>query len=159
MDWLDNFSTREKNLWSELLVDLVAGAYYYPKMIAMILGGADRLTGAAMASLVTGTVMVAIFAGIVVSVFLHTQKKPEIEDERDRLFRARGNTVGYAVLALCVVLIMGQVIIFEMMPNFARTEAPFDMSGLVIAHLLLVSLFLSSVSKSVVQLYYYRRGY
>ena len=158
MELLDNFSTREKNLWSELLVDLVAGAYYYPKMIAMILAAAP-LTGAAMANLITNTVLVAIFAGVIVSVFLHTQKKPEREDERDLLFRARGNTVGYLVLALCVALVMGQVVVFEMMPSFTRSVAPFELSGLVIAHLLLVSLFLSSVAKSVVQLFFYRRGY
>ena len=159
MEFLRNFSTREKNLWSELLVDLVAAAYYYPKMFSLMQAGDEGLTGAAMTSLIIGTVMVAIFAGVIVSVFLHAQKTPEVADERDLLFRSRGNTVAYFSLVLCIIVIMACVVITEMMPTFARTEGFYAVTPLVIANLLLVSLFISSVAKVLVQLYSYRRGY
>lgn len=159
MEFLRHFSTREKNLWSEFLVDLAAGLYYYPKMIALIARGDDALTGAAMVGLITSTVMVAIFAGVIVSVFLHLEAKPEPLDERDHLFRARGNQVAYLVLVGCIVLIMGHVVISELMPRMAGNPLPFELTGVVIAHLLLVSLFLSSVAKTLVMLFFYRRGY
>ena len=159
MELLNNFSTREKNLWSELLVDIVAALYYYPKMLRLMQAGEDGLTGAAMTSLITGTVMVAIFTGIIVSVFLHTHKTPEQVDERDLQFKARGNTIAYFVLLACIVLVMGLVVIQEMMPTFARTMPLFELTPIILANLLLVSLFISSVAKSGILLYSYRRGY
>lgn len=158
MDLLQNFSTREKNLWSELLVDIVVGLFYFPKMINMMFSGAD-LTGKGMAGLITETVILAIVTGVIISIFLHTQKKPEQVDERDHLFDARGSRIAFAVLALCIALIMGNIIVYEMLPEVAKDRAVLNLSSVVIAHLLLLSLFLSSVIKTIVQLYFYRRGY
>lgn len=158
MDLLKNFSTREKNLWSELMVDIVVGLFYFPKMIAMMISGAD-LTGRGMAGLITETVILAIVAGIIISIFLHTQKKPEEVDERDHLFDARGSRIAFSVLALCIALIMGNIIVYEMLPEAVKDRAVLNLSSVVIAHLLLLSLFLSSVIKTIVQLFFYRRGY
>ena len=159
MDLLKNFSTREKNLWSELLVDMVAGLYYYPKMFRMIHAGGEAVSGAAMTNLIIETIIVAIFTGIIVASFLHTQKSPEQTDERDQIFKARGNTVGYFALIACVVFIISYVVVYELMPAWAGTDEFFQNSSVVLANLLLVSLFISSVAKTVVQLLSYRRGY
>ena len=159
MELLDNFSTREKNLWSELLVDIVVGLYYFPKMLLMLLAGDDALAGKAMAGLVISTVMVAIVAAIIVSVFLHAQKKPEQVDERDHLFASRGAKVAYTVLAACTVLLMGNIVVHTLLPEVAQNRFPVNLSPVGIAHLMLLSLYLSSFIKTVVQLYFYRRGY
>ena len=159
MELLNNFSTREKNLWSELLVDIAVGLYYFPKMFFMLRAGDEVLTGGAMASLVISTIMVAIFAGIIVSVFLHAEEKPETVDERDHLFLARGSRVAYIILMVCVLAIMGNIVILEMLPEFVQERNWFDPTPVAIAHLLLVSLVLSSVGKTVMQLVSYRRGY
>jgi len=158
MELFNNFSTREKNLWSELLVDIVIGLYYFPKMFVMMASNTE-LSGGAMAELITGTVILAIFMGIIISVFLHTQKKPEQVDERDHLFDARGSRIAYTVLGLCVALVIGHIIVNEMLPEVARDRALLNLSPVAIAHLLLLSLYLSSVIKTVMQLFFYRRGY
>ena len=159
MEFLNNFSTREKNLWSELLVDVVVALYYFPKMFFMLRAGDAALTGSAMAGLVTSTIIVAIIAGAIVSVFLHMEAKPETVDERDHLFLARGNKVAYIILVACVVAIMGNIVVLEMLPAFARERNWFDPTPVAIAHLLLVSLVLSSGGKTIIQLLCYRRGY
>jgi uncharacterized protein (DUF983 family) len=103
--------------------------------------------------------MLAIFIGIVVSVFLHTQKKPEQVDERDYQFDYRGSKLAYSVLAICVSLVIGFILVYELQSDLGAPWAIVDLTPMVIAHLILVSLFLSSVIKTVVQLFYYRRGY
>lgn len=159
MDILNNFSTREKNLWSEFLVDVVVALYYFPKLFSILRAGEEALTGRVMAELVTGTVILAIFVGIIVSVFLHTEKKPEQVDERDYLFDARGSKIAFTVLAISIALIMGNIVVFEMMPEVALQRMLFAMSPVAIANLLLVALMLSSMVKVAMQLFYYRRGY
>ena len=159
MELFNNFSTREKNLWSELLVDVVVGFYYYPKIIIMIIAGGEALTRGAMAELVTKTIMLAILMGIIVSAFLHAQKKPEQVDERDQVFKARGNSIGYRVLVFCVVLLMVQILVTEFMPDIADGRFASDLSGVAVANLLLMSLFFSSLAKTLIQLFSYRRGH
>ncbi|NNE37246.1 MAG: hypothetical protein HKN08_02990 [Gammaproteobacteria bacterium] len=158
MELLKNFSTREKNLWSELLVDIVVALYYFPKMLLMLLVGQEALTGAAMAGLVTSTVIVAIVTASIIALFLHAEKTPEHVDERDHLFEYRGSRTAYLVLVICVVALMGTIIVQELMPDFTRDRFV-ELSPVAIAHLLLLALVVSSTVKSVTQLFFYRRGY
>lgn len=158
---LSKMSVREKNLWAELLVDVVVGLYYLPKMFVLLQGGERALTGGAMAGLVTSTVLVGIMAGVAAAVLLgllSQDKDAEPLDERDHSFLARGNLVAYVTLVAGVVLIISQVVIFELMPELWQ-ERGIPLSPVAIANLLLVALVLSSVVKVAAQLFSYRRGY
>jgi hypothetical protein len=151
---LGDFSVREKNLWFELIVDVVVALYYYPKVFKLMLAGS--LTGTAMTNLIVSTVVLAIIASAVLAALLHQQQKPEPLDERDFYIDARATLWFARVLVFGVVSVMGWIVLQEFNPWPDR--ALFVMSPLVIAHFLLFSLMLASMTKSILKLLMYRLG-
>jgi Na+-driven multidrug efflux pump len=158
MNVLSDMSTTEKNLWAELLVNLVVALYYFPKVFVLIRAGDEALVSPAMAGLVVKTVIVAIVVGIVVGVFLRVWREPGKEDERDYQFAARGVLIANRALVIFVLLIMGQLVFEALFPGIAKLRG-IKTNPMIIAHLLMLSLMLSSTIKAVAQLFLYRRGY
>jgi hypothetical protein len=156
---LGDFSIREKNLWIEFLVDIGVALYYWPKAFALMRAGDALVRGVGMVDLIINTVMLAIFIGVVLSVFVHTQQKPEPMDERDYLIAARSSVWSGRVLVACIVLIMGYAVIQELGGAVIAGRALLTLTPLLIAHLLLVALMLSSMTASLLKLYFYRLGY
>jgi hypothetical protein len=156
MNALREMSPTEKNLWTELLVDIVAGFYYFPKILLLI--GSGAASGPAMAALVVKTIIVAIVAGIAIAILLHiVGQEPEKSDERDAQFSARGTLIANRALTIFICLIMGQLVIEGLLPGLAG-KWDIMTNPLIISHLLLLSLLLSSFIKTVTQLFLYRRG-
>jgi len=155
MNLLSDMSTTEKNLWAELIVDVVVALYYFPKMLSLIRAG-DTALIPVMAGVVVISIILAIIVAIAVAILLRAWREPKREDERDRQFSARGTLIAYRALAVFVALIMGQLVFEGLFPGlrggFAILTKP-----LLIAHLLLLSLLLSSAAKSATQLFLYRR--
>jgi Na+/alanine symporter len=158
MKLLSEMATRERNLWAELLVDLVVALYYLPKMFTLISSDQAYLTNPAMAGLIVKTIILAIIAGILAGILLRPGKNPQKEDERDYQFSARGCLIANRVLIICVIVIMGHLAFAGLFPRLAAARG-LDIPPMMVAHLLLISLILSSSIKSVAQLVYYRRGY
>lgn len=124
----------------------------------MLLADDDAMNGIAMFDLVTNTVILAILVGIMVSFLLRIDKKTEQMDERDHTSNARGDRIAYLLLVIFVCLLIGQIVVNERMPDALQNRL-FELSPIVIGHLLLIALVLSSTLKVIVQLFYYRRGY
>lgn len=156
---LDSYSTREKNLWFELLVDLGVGLYYWPNAVRLMLAGDDALRGAPMAGLLLKTVMAAVFFVVALSVFLHKQETPEPMDERDHMIKARSSLIAERVLIGCLIALIGLVVVQELPGPYTSHFIFLTLSPLVMAHLLLVSLMAWSFTSVLARLYYYRRGY
>ena len=156
---LDSYSTREKNLWFELLVDLGVGLYYWPSAVRLMMAGDDALRGGPMAALLLKTMMAAIFFGIALSVFLHKQEKPEPLDERDQMIKARSSLIAERMLIGCLIAVIGLVVIQELPGPYTSHLVFLTLTPLVMAHLLLVSLMVWSFTSVIARLYYYRRGY
>ena len=161
MSVFNYLSSREKNLWIELIVDVAVMLYYWPKAFFLLQKG-DAATGIEMAGLITSTIGYAIFLAIMVAiifeVLLRKNKQPDIKDERDALFELRSYRFGFYSLIVFVVLIMGQAVIGELFPMMAE-RAPFDFTPIFIAHCIFLSINLSSLIQCGSQLFYYRRGY
>lgn len=156
---LGDFSVREKNLWFELLLDLAVALYYWPKAFLLMRAGDAALAGKAMVSLIVSTVFAAIMFSIVLSVLLHAQQKPEPMDERDLAIAARGKVWAGRVLVFGILAIIAQIVLQEMAVPFVSVRNPFQLTPLIIAHLLLVALMLASFTSSLTRLFCYRRGY
>jgi hypothetical protein len=156
---LDTYSTREKNLWVELLTDIAVALYYWPQALRLMLAGDDALRGGGMVSLIISTVLWAIFVGAALAVFLHTQKKPEPMDERDYMIAARSSLLRGRVQTSCIVALIALVVIQEIPGDYTSHLEFFTLSPLVMAHLLLVTLMSGSFADTIARLYYYRRGY
>jgi hypothetical protein len=155
----DSYSTREKNLWFELLVDLAVGLYYWPNAMRLMLAGDEALRGGPMAALLLNTMVAAVFFGIALTVFLHRQEKPEPMDERDHMIMARSGLIAGRALIGSVIAVIGLVVIQELPGPYTSHLTFLALTPLVIAHLLLVALMVWSFTSVIARLYYYRRGY
>jgi hypothetical protein len=156
---LGDFSIREKNLWFEVIVDVAVAGYYWPRVYRLMLAGDDALLGRDMAELITKTILWAITVAIVLGIFLHNQQKPEPMDERYRQIAMRGTQWSKHVLAACVLILMAYVAGMELMPDSMTERNIFTLTPLLMAHLLLVALMLTSFTDKLVKLFSYRRGY
>jgi len=149
----ETMSLRERKLWCELLIDVVIAVYYFSHALPL-LAEPDPQFGA-ITALIGKCIGLAIVLAIIVFSLAHVDAPEQPSDERDQLFDARGNAIAYFTLLGCVSLMMVQVSVAELAPD----RAPFQMTPMVVVHLLLLSVILSSTVKAVVQLISYRRGY
>jgi len=137
-----NASFEERSVWIQLVsMLLVLGGYFYVAW-QMMSQGVTALPAYAAVFTVSVILMVLVLVAGHVAVAIAT--RPHDSDERDRLigWRAESNS-GWLLATGVLAGITGMVL---SLPN------------VWIAHLLLLSLFLSEVLKLVLQLVYYRRG-
>ena len=161
MSVFNYLTSREKNLWIELIVDVAVMLYYWPKAFVLLQKNSSPI-GIEMASLIISTIAYAIFLAIVVAivfeVLVRNNKQVDVRDERDALFELRSYRFGFYSLIVFTVLIMGQVVIGELFPMLVE-RAPFEFTPIFIAHCIFLSINLSSLIQCSSQLFYYRRGY
>lgn len=155
------FSTSERNLWAELLIDCLVLVYFVPKAWR-VFQYADVHTGfGPMGKLVGSTIIFAIVAGIAVTIIftiLFKDQGHEALDERELSFKLRSYRFAYYVLIVCIFLLLGQIALESFFPGydtgFSMTENP----TLMVTYLF-ISLSLASIFQCSSQLFYYRRGY
>jgi len=137
-------SFEEKSVWIQLIATVLALAAYSVIAGRMLAAGVTALPAyAALFMVATGLMVVLLVAGLVVAA-LAGRGRPEGRDERDRLigWRAESNS-GWLLATGVFAAITGMI---------------FSIDNVWIAHLLLLSLFLSEVLGFVMRLVYYRRG-
>jgi hypothetical protein len=159
---LDDYSIREKDLWFELIVDITVALFYWPQAFRLMAAGDGAMRGDAMVGLITSTVVIAIVVSTLLSIFLHTQQKPEPMDERDYMIAARSSLLASRVLVVCLFALIGHLVMSEFssdtIPGIQWMGYLPDISPLVIAHLLLVAIMARSFTGTVARLYFYRKG-
>jgi len=149
----ETMSLRERKLCCELLVDVVVAVYYFANALPLLAAPEPQLT--TMAGLVVKCVLLSIVLSIIVFSIAHVGAPEQPADERDRLFDARGNGIAYVTLLVCLCVVMFQVSASQLFP----ARAPFPTTPMIVVHLLLLCILLSSAVKALVQLISYRRGY
>jgi uncharacterized membrane protein HdeD (DUF308 family) len=137
-----NASFEEKSVWIQLVgMVLVLGAYF---VVAgrMLAAGVTALPAyAALFAVAVVLMVILLVTGHVVAAIA---SRPEGRDERDRLIGWRAEHNSSWLLATGVLS--------------AVTAMVFSVDPVWVAHLLLLSLFLSEVLGFVLRLVYYRRG-
>ncbi|MBT8147571.1 MAG: hypothetical protein KJN90_12010 [Gammaproteobacteria bacterium] len=158
MNLLDSMSIREKDLWGELLIDVLVALYYFPKVFALMAQGDTMLRGGEMADLVISTIVLAIVVSIVVFGAIHRKGEAEDRDERDLQFEAQGNLLAFRVLYGFLVLILGQIVMWEYFSPSDLDALLTEAGPLVVGHMILLAMILTSMVKAAVQLFQYRRS-
>ena len=145
LTWEYAMPFREKVLWIGLSATLVIWIPYFWML------GKDLAAGAPEPNTIFWRMISAIIVSIVFSVALiavaatTNPKGASLQpDERESLFEHRANTVGYYVLALCVVMV--------------AIGSFWGWSALVIANAILASLLIADVIRGTVELIALRRG-
>lgn len=135
-------SFEEKSVWIQLIGTVLGLGAYFVVAGRMLAAGVTALPAYVPLFVVSVVLMVIVLiAGVVVAAIA---SRPEGRDERDRLIGWRAENNSSWLLAVGVLA--------------AVTGMIFSIENVWIAHLLLLSLFLSQVLCFVLQLVYYRRG-
>lgn len=137
-----NASFEEKSVWIQLIGMVGVLGTYFVLAAQMYAAGVFDLRAYAALFIVAVVVMVVVL--VVGHIVAAITRRADPSDERDRLigWRAEANAswiVGVGVLTG----ITGMVLAYE---------------NVLVAHVLLLSMFLSEVVKYALQLVYYRRG-
>lgn len=136
-------SFTEKSVWIQLVSMLLVLGGYFLVASRMLAAGVTALPAYAAVFMVSVVAMVIVL--IVGHVAVALVGRPDDEDERDRLISWRAEArSGWLLGAGVLAGIAAMVLAFP---------------DVWVAHLLLLSLFLSEVLKLVLQLVDYRRGF
>lgn len=152
-------SFREKSIWISLVSTLTIFGYYFYNILGLS-GMSEELAKATALELLVKTIILTVIVEVIFQSMLAATNHKAAEmggDERDKLFEFRGNSWGYWVLAVGVIVVIGHVLaqesVLDTKPIFERLEIP-----LLTAHLLMFTFILSEVARFSGQLFYYRRG-
>ncbi|MDA0347501.1 MAG: hypothetical protein O3C43_07700 [Verrucomicrobia bacterium] len=162
---LKTLSFKEKVLWVNLIITVALFGYYFIKVMT------DDMDGQQATWLYMKVVFWAIVIEIVLISVLSGFAKKQEGDERDKLYETRGYRYGYFVLFTGLIAALWQVVISslgktifehpeigekgaELVIKFSEYASPF-----LIIHIMLFTLVLAEITKSAVQLFYYRRGF
>jgi len=135
-------SFEERSVWIQLVGMVLGLGAYFVVAGLMLRGGVTTL--AAYVPLFIAAVVLMVIVLVAGHIAAAVIGKPEDKDERDRLigWRAESNS-GWVLAAGVFCAITGMI---------------FSIENVWIAHLLLVSMFLSEMLGYILRLVYYRRG-
>lgn len=137
-----SLSFEEKSVWIQLVSVAIALGAYFAVAATMHANGVDILIPY-MPLLVLAVVVIVVInvAGHIVAAITG---RPEKRDERDRLITWRAESNSGWILAVGA---MGAI-----------TAMLFGLGDVLVAHILLASLFIAEIVGFTLQLVYYRRG-
>ena len=137
-----NASFEEKSVWIQLVSMVVVIGSYFVVVALMVSKGITNLIAFVPLFIVAVALLVIVL--IVGHIVVAAASRPESRDERDRLIEWRAESNSSWILRVGVLA--------------AITGLVVSIDNIWIAHLLLVSMFLSEVARFIFQLVYYRRG-
>ena len=151
MQFLNNYSNRELNIWAELILNIIVSLFFVSKIFPLIIN--DQFYSEALVQIILTTIIIAIIYSIIVFGTINTLTKREGKDERDYIYELKSYKISNNIFQISNYLVIG-VIIFNALyqGNFGELTPP------KIAMILLIIAVLSSTGKSLTQLFNYRKN-
>ena len=151
MQFLNNYSNRELNIWAELILNIIVSLFFVSKIFPLIFNG--QFYSEALVQIILTTIIIAIIYSIIVFGTINTLTKREEKDERDYIYELKSYKISNNIFQISNYLVIG-VIIFNALyqGNFGELTPP------KIAMILLIIAVLSSTGKSLTQLFNYRKN-
>ena len=151
MQFLNNYSNRELNIWAELILDILVSFYFFPKIFPLIIDG--QLYSEALVDIIATSIIIAIIYSIFVFGAINTLTKREEKDERDYIYELKSYRISYylshgGILGIICLIVFNPI-------NQVRLN---EFTAPMIAMLLLIITLLSSAGKSLTQLFNYRKN-
>ena len=151
MQFLNNYSNRELNIWAELILDIIVSIYFFPKIFPLIIDG--QLYSEALVDIIATSIIIAIIYSIFVFGAINTLTKREEKDERDYIYELKSYRISNIISQVSIYLLIS-LIVFNPINQVRLNEFTSPM----IAMLLLIITLLSSTGKSLTQLFNYRKN-
>jgi hypothetical protein len=137
-----NLSYREKSIAGSLITTVLVYGYYFAAVFT-------NNRPADFNRLAVGRLIAAVFVIVVIEVVYHIvialSSRVEPKDERDILIEGKAYRNAYFLLAADLFMLMGTVVLIGLTPFLT-------------VNLMLFSVVISEIVKSLTQLFYYRRG-
>ena len=151
MQFLNNYSNRELNIWAELILDILVSLYFFPKIFPLIIDG--QLYSEALVDIIATSIIIAIIYSIFVFGAINTLTKREEKDERDYIYELKSYRISNIISQVSIYLLIS-LIVFNPINQVRLNEFTAPM----IAMILLIITLLSSTGKSLTQLFNYRKN-
>ena len=151
MQFLNNYSNRELNIWAELILDVLVSFYFFPKIFPLIIDG--QLYSDALVGIIATSIIISIFYSVFVFGAINTLTKREEKDERDYIYELKSYRISNIISQVSIYLLIS-LIVFNPINQVRLT----DFTAPMIAMLLLIITLLSSTGKSLTQLFNYRKN-
>ena len=151
MQFLNNYSNRELNIWAELALDILVSLYFIYRVFPLIIN--DQFNNETLVPIIITTIIISIIYSIIVFGVINIFTKEEEKDERDYFFELNSYRISYYIsqggIFGIICLILFNVLYQE---NIGLLTPP------KIAMIFLIISVLSSTGKSLTQLFYYRKS-
>jgi len=151
MQFLNDYSNRELNIWAELVLDIIVSLYFISRVYPLLIN--DQFNSEALLPIIFTNIIISIIYSIIVFGTINTLTKREEKDERDYIYELKSYKISNNIFQISNYLVIG-VIIFNALyqGNFGELTPP------KIAMILLIIAVLSSTGKSLTQLFNYRKN-
>ena len=151
MQFLNNYSNRELNIWAELTLDILVYLYFIYRVYPLLIN--DQFNNEALLPIIFTTIIIAIIYSIIVFGVINIFTKEEEKDERDYFYELNSYRISYYIsqggIFGIICLILFNVLYQE---NIGLLTPP------KIAMIFLIISVLSSTGKSLTQLFNYRKS-
>ena len=151
MQFLNDYSNRELNIWAELALDILVSLYFISRVYPLLIN--DQFNSEALLPIIFTNIIISIIYSIIVFGAIDIFTKKEEKDERDYFYELKSYRISYY---LSQGGILG--IIFLIAYNAVYQENIGLLTPPKIAMIFLIIAVLSSTGKSLTQLYNYRKS-
>ena len=151
MQFLNDYSNRELNIWAELVLDIIVSLYFISRVYPLLIN--DQFNSEALLPIIFTTIIIAIIYSIIIFGSINIFTKKEEKDERDYFYELNSYRISYYIsqggIFGIICLILFNVLYQE---NIGLLTPP------KIAMIFLIIAVLSSTGKSLIQLFNYRKS-
>ena len=151
MQFLNNYSNRELNIWAELALDILVSLYFIYRVFPLLING--QFNNETLVPIIITTIIISIIYSIIVFGAINIFTKKEEKDERDYFYELNSYRISYYIsqggIIGIICLILFNVLYQE---NIGLLTPP------KIAMIFLIISVLSSTGKSLTQLFNYRKS-
>jgi len=151
MQFLNDYSNRELNIWAELVLDIIVSLYFISRVYPLLIN--DQFNSEALLPIIFTNIIISIIYSIIVFGAIDIFTKKEEKDERDYFYELKSYRISYY---LSQGGILG--IIFLIAYNAVYQENIGLLTPPKIAMIFLIIAVLSSTGKSLTQLFNYRKN-
>ncbi len=151
MQFLNDYSNRELNIWAELVLDIIVSLYFISRVYPLLIN--DQFNSEALLPIIFTNIIISIIYSIIVFGAIEIFTKKEEKDERDYFYELKSYRISYYLSQggiLGIIFLIAYNAVYQ--ENIGLLTLP------KIAMIFFIIAVLSSAGKSLTQLFNYRKS-
>lgn len=154
-----DMSFKEKSTWISLVSTLAIFGYYFVQIWGLSGLPEEHANEQAVKLIIYVIILTVVVETLFQGMLAATNHKAAKlgADERDKILEYKSNNLGYTVLAVGVLIVLGRIIMLELNSGWQEGESSLQIPMLT-AHMLMFSFVLSEVVRFAALVYQYRRS-